>query len=280
MQFSFDASTVAPETGEGGGFIPVSNDPRGTLVVVTDAGDGNGNLMVANKAQTGAFMPLKLKVLEGPDAGKEGILRLNLQNDKHTTVSRAYAELSAICHCTGVMRINQSIAEIFNKPFRLVSELQDSNKPDGYTQLANGGIRDANGAKAGKAGQGPQVAQTAQQQPAQQFQQHTGPGAAGNGWGGAPQQQQFQQQPPVQQQQQFQQPPQQQQFQPGPQVEVGPASTFQQPPQGQQQIAQGAPGNNWATQQQQPPAQQQPGNWANGGNGGGGAPSWATTPGQ
>lgn len=245
----FDATTVDPNFG-GGSFFPVS-DQKGHLVIITA-----DNGFKPAKSGQGNFLSLTIKAQEGSIAGQETELRLNLQHSSQGAVAAAQAQLSAICHVVGVPRPNTT-ADLFNRPFRVVSELQDSNKPDGYTQLANNGIRDVHGNKpGGQAQQGGASAQPPQmpagQPPAGNFQQPP------QGQGGFQQQQPpagaFQQQPPQ-----------------GGQQAGGWGQQGGQPPQGQQ----GQPGWGQAGQQAAPPQGQGGGGWGQGQPAGGGAPGWA-----
>lgn len=183
-QFMFDASTVNPEWGASG-FFPVSDD-KGHLVVITSVGE-----MAPASTGAGSFLPLNLKIIEGTLSGSEGVLRLNLQHEKQGAVAAAFAQLSALVHvCGKYPRINHP-SELANIPFRVVSVLQDASKPDGYTQLANNGIRDAQGNKPGKPGSGPQSAgnqapqnpNQAPQNPQGGGQPQQGQGGTGGGWG-------------------------------------------------------------------------------------------------
>lgn len=186
----FNAGQVDPNFG-GAGFLPVS-DERGWLVVLTQ-----DNGFKPSKSGEGQYLELVIKGQEGQVAGVEGVLRLNLQHSKPNAVAAAQAQLSALCHVTGVLTPNTT-ADLFNKPFRVVSVLQDASKPEGYTQLADNGIRDVNGNKPGKAASGPTTAgPVAPQQPApaQQQQQPAQPAQGGGqpGWGQPPADQQGQQ---------------------------------------------------------------------------------------
>lgn len=232
-QYQFDATTVEPSQGGGGG-LPVSDD-KGHLVVII------GDSTKPTRANDGWRLLLRLKVVDGPSAGAEGDYGLNLGNPSAEATRIAHAELSAIMHCIGILRINQSFAELYNRPFRVVVKPQ-TNEPR-YTEVTK--VLDANG-NPPKAG-GPQTAggaPAAPQPPA---------GGAQGGWN----------QPPAGQ-------PAQPQGQPQGGVQGGgwgnpnaPAGP-QQPPQGQP-----APGG-WGQPGGQPPqgAGPQP-------QQGGGAPGWA-----
>lgn len=245
---NFDASTVSPEFG-GSSFFPVS-DEKGWLVVIA----GSNGFKTANSGK-GQYLELILKGQEGPVAGQDATLRLNLMHENQTAVQAAYAQLSAIAHVTGVMRIG-NVSDVFNRPFRVVSVEQKQTEADkaagkaAYTQLADNGIRDQQGNRPGKGGQGPQVAQTAPQMTqAPQMQQAQPP--QGGGQAAAPQWGQ----------------------QGGGQVQQQPA----------QQQTQAAP--DWGQQQQQQGGQAVPQSggapaWGQPQGGAGGQPAWTQQPGQ
>lgn len=252
---NFDATTVDPNYSPGEGFLPVS-DERGWLVILNE----DRGLKPASSGK-GQYLELAGVCQEGPHAGKPFSMRFNIYHESPGTVTAAYAQLSAIGHCVGVLRIGTA-ADLFNKPFRVVSELQDPSKPDGYTQLARkNGIRDANGnpPNAGNGGQAqggapqtqPQMNNPTQPQP--QPQPQGGQMTAQGNWQG--------------------------------QGQAGPNAGQNQPQQGQggaPNWAQGQGGANMPTQpqpqqgqQMQTGQQQVSDSWQTGGQAQGGAPSWA-----
>jgi hypothetical protein len=160
-QLNYDFSQVNPVF-EGGSFLPVS-PPNGWLAILTgDEGwkpvkSGQGNMLILNGV-----------CQEGPAQGQEFVLRFNLQHNNPKAVAAAAQELAALGHVLGLPGRIDVTDQLFNKPFRVVSEQQvdDKGAPTQYTQLATNGIRDVNGNMAGKAGSGPQTAQPAPQAPA------------------------------------------------------------------------------------------------------------------
>jgi hypothetical protein len=56
----------------------------------------------------GQFLWLMLDILEGPHQGRKIFDQLNLVNPNPTTVEIAQRTLSAICHATGKMQVNDS----------------------------------------------------------------------------------------------------------------------------------------------------------------------------
>lgn len=262
-QLNFDANTVDPNVT----FDPL---PAAWYNMAIDSSE-----MKPTKDGMGAYLELKLKVLDGQFANRTIFDRLNLRNANATAQEIAYKTLSAICHATGVIQLQDS-QQLHGIPMKVKvavrpasGEYDANNDVKGYKNIndAGTGATQQQAAPAGMGVQPPaqqqQQQQQAWQQPAQQpwqqNQQQTQP----------QQQQQVQQQQPVQQQQQpqqmQQQAPQQQLQQPWAQQQVQQPQQqqFQQPAQQQQQ----QPVQQQQVQQQQNPAQ-------------GGTPPWAQQPQQ
>ncbi|QAY02032.1 hypothetical protein VspDsh1_10 [Vibrio phage VspDsh_1] len=213
-----------------------------------------------NSSNNGSHILLTLEVIAPQQyAGRKLWDRLNLNNPNQTAVEIAQRTLSAICHATNVMQL-QDTMQLHGIPMEVKVGL--SKPQDGYEQrneikgyrtanAAGGGQQQFGGQQQNFAAQGQQAApqqqwnggQQQQQQPVQQQQQWNAPQQQQQ----APQQQQQQQ--PVQQQQwqdpNAQQPVQQQQQ--APQQEAAP-----QGGEVQQQ-----PWQNSAPQQQEQQQQQQ-----------------------
>lgn len=216
---NFDATSVDPNF-SGGGFFPVSDTKGWLCQMVRDDG------FKPSRSGDGQYLSLVVVGLEGPVAGQEAVIRLNLQHTKQTAIAAATAQLSALCHVTGVLKAGTT-ADLMGKPFRVVSVEQaqtaadkEAGKP-AFTQLADNGIRDVDGNRPGQASGAQQVQSAAPVNPAQQQQVQTqqpafgagaaqqqdpnqgqqggapgwgggapaaGQGAAAPGWGGAAQQ--------------------------------------------------------------------------------------------
>jgi hypothetical protein len=109
---TFDATTVDPATG-------FELFPVGKYIVQIV-----GSEMRATKDGGGQYLWLELDVLEGPLAGRKLFDRLNLVNASAQTVEIAQRTLSAICHATGRMQVQDSadlhlipiIADVTIKP--------------------------------------------------------------------------------------------------------------------------------------------------------------------
>ncbi len=79
----------------------------------------------------GQYLWLMLDILEGPHQGRKVFDQLNLVNSNPTTVEIAQRTLSAICHATGKMQVNDS-EELHLIPMTI----QVTVKPprDGYSE--------------------------------------------------------------------------------------------------------------------------------------------------
>lgn len=224
-QLNFDARQVDPQQS----FESIPAGWYNMMIVESE--------MKPTKDGSGAYLQLTLKVVDGQYAGRQVFDRLNIQHQNPVAAEIAYRRLSAYCHATGVIQVQDS-QQLHGIPFKArVSVRTDSTgqyEPSNEIKAVKH-INEDTGTTAAPAQQGFQA--PPQQAPAQQLPQ----------WNiqqpqQAPQQQW--QQPPAQQPapapQQFQQPAQQPQFQqPAPQ---------QAPAQG------GAPVPPWM-QGQQAPAQ-------------------------
>ena len=93
---TFDATTVEPNK-------PLEALPPGRYVVQIVNSE-----MRPTKDGMGQLLWLELDVLEGAYAGRKLFDRLNLVNSNPTTVEIAQRTLSAICHATGLMQVDDS----------------------------------------------------------------------------------------------------------------------------------------------------------------------------
>lgn len=107
----FDASTVAPQQ-------PMEAIPGGWYnAEITDgevkaSGDG-----------TGIRMELEWTALDGPYKGRKVWDGLNIQNNSVKAQEIAQQQLSAICHATGVIRL-QDVQELFRKPHQIKVDIE------------------------------------------------------------------------------------------------------------------------------------------------------------
>lgn len=244
-QLNFNAATVAPA--EAPEAIPAGwYNARVTASEMKPTSDGSG-----------AFLQLEMTILDGEYANRKLFDRINLQNKNPVAVEIGYRQLSAVCHATGVIQVQDS-QQLHGIPMKVKVSLRPagpgadgkyyeaSNEIKGYKNINDG----AGGAQASSMPPQPQGFSQAPAQPApQQFQQP------------APQQWA----PPAQ----AQVPPQaapQQQWQPPVQQAAAPVMGQQAPAMQTAMPAQPAPaapqgpaGNPpWMQGQQQQPQQQAP----------------------
>lgn len=204
--------------------------------------------MKPTSAGTGSYLECTFEVLAPAQfAGRKLWDRLNLNNPNEKAVEIAYQTLSAMCHATGVMQVQDS-QQLHNLPMDAKVGLSKAteqypeprNELKGYRACQGGGMGQAAAPQQQAA---PQQGQWGQQQQAAPQQQ-------------APQQAPVQQQAaPQQQQQQWGQQPAQQQQAPVQQQQQAPVQQQQAPVQ--QQAEQPAWGQQPVEQQQAPVQQQQ-----------------------
>jgi|GEM_PF-345512 len=216
-QLNFDARQVDPQQS----FEPIPAGWYNMMIVESE--------MKPTSNGQGAYLQLSLKVVDGQYAGRQVFDRLNLQNQNPVAAEIAYKRLSAYCHATGVIQVQDS-QQLHGIPLKArVSVRTDSTgQYDPSNEIkAVKHINEETGTTAAPAQQG---FQQPQQAPQQQWQQ-----------------------PPAQQApapQQFQQPAQQPQFQqPAPQ---------QAPVQGGAQTPPWMQGQQAPAQATQPAPQQAP----------------------
>ena len=102
----FDATQVEPTNT----FEPIPAGKYLAMIVESE--------MKPTKSGTGKYLQLAFEIIEGPHQGRVLWSRLNLQNPNPTTVQIAKAELSAICHATGVLQPRDSV-ELHNLPIEI-----------------------------------------------------------------------------------------------------------------------------------------------------------------
>lgn len=261
MQLNFDASTVAPST-------PLENMPIGWYAMVIEEGEQK-----ATAAGTGSYLQLTLKVIDGEFANRKQWDRLNLSNPNPTAVKIAQETLSAICHATGQIRL-QNAQQLYNIPMAVKVGMskpqagyESRNEIKGYAHISKLAELQAKQPKPAGSSQGWGAPAGSVQQPNTYQQQQAQP-QQNQQWQGQPQQQQAPQnwQQPQQQQQNQQQQQQSWQQQQAPQnvPQEQQQQAQQQPQQQQQQGWQGQPQGEPQQQQQAAPQGQQQPDWANG----------------
>jgi hypothetical protein len=125
------------------------------------------------KSGTGSYIELAMQVQGGEFNGRKVYDRLNIRNQNQQAVDIAYSTLSAICHVTGRIHI-QDTGQLHGVPFiAIVNKVPRDDRPGQFSNEVRG-YKDINGNDPGFAGQvaspGAQP-QWAQQQPPQQAPQ-------------------------------------------------------------------------------------------------------------
>lgn len=154
MQGAFDATQYAPK--QSGTTHPIGKFPATVSnTSIEPTKDGNGGMFIIEyTTQSGTIAQ-----------------RFNLWNQNEKAVTIAHGQLSAVCHSTGVFKLNWENDGAALRNARLQIEVieqidKETKLPNGYTQVSK--VYDVNGNEPGKPSQQPQV--QPQNQPAQQQQ--------------------------------------------------------------------------------------------------------------
>ena len=105
VQLNFDATQVNPDPS----FEPIPAGRYNMMIVESE--------MKPTKDGSGAYLQLTLKVVDGQYAGRQVFDRLNLQNQNPVAAEIAYRRLSAYCHATGVIQVQDS-QQLHGIPFK------------------------------------------------------------------------------------------------------------------------------------------------------------------
>lgn len=105
-ELNFDANKVKPSERP----APVPNDWYTAAIIASK--------VEPVKSGNGQALKLDFQILDGPYKGRKIWPSLNIQHTNAQTQAIAQAELSAICHATGVMQLNNS-AQLHNIPMRI-----------------------------------------------------------------------------------------------------------------------------------------------------------------
>lgn len=104
------------------------------------------------KAGTGSFIELAMQIQGGEFNGRKVYDRLNIRNPNQQAVDIAYSTLSAICHVTGRLHI-QDTGQLHGVPFiAIVNKVPRNDRPGEYSNEVKG-YKDINGNDPGFAGQ-------------------------------------------------------------------------------------------------------------------------------
>ena len=158
-QLNFDATQVNPDQS----FEPIPAGWYNMMIVESE--------MKPTRDGNGAYLQLTLKVIDGQYAGRQVFDRLNIQHQNPVVTEIAYRRLSAYCHATGVLQIQDS-QQLHGIPLKArVSVRTDSTgqyDPSNEVKAVKP-INEETGTTAAPAQQGFQA--QPQQAPAQQFPQ-------------------------------------------------------------------------------------------------------------
>lgn len=105
-QLNFDASTVSPSES-------IEAIPAGWYNAQIDQSE-----MKPTKDGSGAYLELRFSVLDGQYANRKVFTRLNLRNANPVAQEIAYKQLSAICHATGVLQVQDS-QQLHGRPLKI-----------------------------------------------------------------------------------------------------------------------------------------------------------------
>lgn len=138
LQSMFDATNIDPSQGTPS--LPVGKHP-----VIIKEGEVKGT-----KDNTGGLAALTLEIIDGPQKGTTGVYRINLYNASQEARDIAQRQLSALCHVTGVFKV-QDLQQLYGKPFMIEVGLQKGEEAaaKGYTEVKR--VYDINGNEPGKA---------------------------------------------------------------------------------------------------------------------------------
>lgn len=157
---TFNAAQVAPSTGG----RPVHEAGIYDVALV-----GSNEIAVKDKPGS-SYAQMEMQIIAGPNKGSKIVDNLNLKNTSQQAVDIAYGTLSAICHVTGTMQLQQSLAELHGKPFKV--EIDKTERDDKPGTFRNNVIRylHTDGREPGQAVGTQQVQQVQQVQTPQAIQ--------------------------------------------------------------------------------------------------------------
>ena len=115
-KFQFDATQVAPSQA----LDPI---PAGWYI-----GHIVESELTENRNKDGAYINFQIEVLDGPYKGRKVFGRMNVYNKNPQAQEIAYRELSALCHATGVLRVEDT-QQLHGRPFEVKVSVR---KDEGY----------------------------------------------------------------------------------------------------------------------------------------------------
>ncbi len=129
-QLNFNAEEVNPSTP----FEPIpAGDYQGKIV---------GSEIKATASGSGQYLKIEIEVLGPTCAGRKIFDQLNIKNDSPEAERIGRAQLSALCHAIGVLRVSDS-NQLHEKPFAFkvgiekdtTGQYGDKNKVKGYKKI-------------------------------------------------------------------------------------------------------------------------------------------------
>ena len=128
-QLNFDANTVSPADS-------IEAIPAGWYNAQIDQSE-----MKPTKDGSGAYLELRFSVLDGQYANRKVFGRLNLRNANPVAQEIAYKQLSAICHATGVLQVQDS-QQLHGRPMKIKvsvraasGDYEDSNELKAFKNI-------------------------------------------------------------------------------------------------------------------------------------------------
>lgn len=115
---AFDANNVDPAAD----FEPIPDGEYLAMIIDSDICD--------TKSGTGQYLKVTHQIIDGPFNGRYIFANLNIVNQNATAQQIGQAQLSSICHATGVLHAIQDSAELHNKP--MVIKVKYVPEKDGY----------------------------------------------------------------------------------------------------------------------------------------------------
>jgi Protein of unknown function (DUF669) len=131
---NFDASQVAPEQSN---ITPV---PAGIYVAQVIDSD-----VKPLKSGNGDALNLTLRILEGAHVNRQVWASLNIRHSNPQAQGIAQAQLSALCHAVGVIKVNGDSTVLHNRPLRIRVKVREAdgqyparNEVNGFEALPGG----------------------------------------------------------------------------------------------------------------------------------------------
>ena len=133
--FQFNAANVAPQQS----FTPI---PAGSYIAQVVESE-----IKPTKNGTGQMMNLTFEVLDGQYKNRKVFGRINVVNQSAEAERIGQSQLSALCHATGVMQLQDTV-QLHNKPIKIkvkvrvdeTGKYDDQNEVTGFESIAGGQI--------------------------------------------------------------------------------------------------------------------------------------------